>query len=212
MSIKIKERDYLFCKAYIVCCLFTLIRAGLVNFLLWITKLRSASKSLQKDREFVLEKLDQCKPQLSSYVMLFDVHKAVMIKNMLTLVGTCSVSEPLSKSMAVTFRYKRCQMTKDDCSREYDFPVPSFCLLMEAKTPFGDGFGKYVTPKFTCPVKTGHYRVNLTISLKSIVDIPASRIRYRIKYLFLDAFKKDSVGCVELAIWLRQLPQKVKSG
>lgn len=137
--------------------------------------------------------------------MLFDIKKAVMINNTLTVNGVCDVSEPLGKTMALTWRFRRCPMTIKDCSTEFDFPIPSFCLLMGAKTPFGDGLGKFITPKFTCPVRKGHYRMNLTIPLKSIVEIPSSRVRYRVKLLFLDARKKKSVGCVEVVSWVKHL-------
>lgn len=173
-----------------------------------------AFQSLQKDREFVLEKAEQCQPKLSSYIMIFDIQKTLMMNNTLRVVGSCDVSESLSNSMAVILRYKRCQMTGNDCSKEFDFPIPSFCLLMSTKTPFGDSLGKFITPKITCPIKTGHYWVNLSIPLTSVIDIPSSRIRYRIKFLFMDARRKNSVGCVELISWVKQLPPKthIKSG
>lgn len=149
--------------------------------------------------------MDQCLPKLSSYAMVFEITKATMINNTLNIQGFCDVSEPLSKNMALTWKYKRCPMTTKECSKEFDFPIPNFCLLMGAKTPFGNGLGKFVTPRFMCPVKKGHYRMNLTIPMQSIVDIPSSRVRYRNKLYFLDAKKKKSVGCVEIVAYVKQL-------
>lgn len=149
--------------------------------------------------------MDQCLPKLSSYALTFSFSKTSLVKNILRVEGFADVSEALGKNMALTWRFRRCPMTIKDCSSELDFPIPSFCLLMGAKTPFGDGLGQHLQPKFTCPIKKGHYRMNLTISLKSVVEIPSSRVRYRVKLYFLDARKKKSVGCVEVVSYIKEL-------
>lgn len=163
------------------------------------------SNILQKDREYVLEKLDQCKPHLPSYAIVFNIKNASMIKNVLSAQGYAEVSELLGNNMALSWRFRRCPMNIKDCSKEFEFPIPSFCLLMGAKTPFGEGLGKFSTPKFICPLKKGQYRMNMTIPLHSIVDIPSSRVRYRVKLNFLDSKKKNSVGCVEIVSYIKQL-------
>lgn len=195
-----------FLKFYVISSFISIIFGGLVR-ISWLfhRPLVSTSYFLQRDRIFVLEKFDQCTPILPSYALTLNITKAFILKSALTIVGSIDVSQPLSGDLAIKWRFRKCPMNIKDCSSEIDFPIPNFCLIVGTKTPFGMALGQHFSPTLKCPMKKGHYYMNLTVNVYSIIHIPSDRVRYRCKMLFLDPRMKKYVGCIELVTYVRHL-------
>lgn len=151
-----------------------------------------------------MEKLAACRG--GSYSIQFNIKSANMTKNRFTVDGDVIVSDTQSKDLQVTLKYRRCEMKKDKkCGGMVDYVLPKVCNLVSDSGVFGIKVDKGFSPKWECPVKANTYKMQLNVSLKGIVRIPLSNIRYETKLLFQDAGKTKQLGCVEGIWWLKTI-------
>lgn len=152
----------------------------------------------------MLEKLTNCRG--GSSPMQFNIKSANMTKNRFTVDGDAIVSESQNKDLQVILKYRRCEMKKDKkCGGMVDYVLPKVCNLVSDTGVFGIKVGNAFAPKWECPVKANKYKIQMNVSLKGIIRIPLSNLRYETKLIFQDAGKKKQVGCVEGVWWLKDL-------
>lgn len=149
-----------------------------------------------------MENFTTC-PKLKTPIMDCKFTHASIHQNILRLIGNVNVKRNLSQNLSLVWRYKKCPMGLQACSNQMDYPIPGVCMIISKKTIFGDEVGRNFVPKFKCPIKSGKYSFNFSISLKGITLIPSPKNKYHIKLEMLNGPKQESVVCIELVSWIK---------
>lgn len=140
------------------------------------------------------------------YSMQFSIKSANITKNQLKVDGEVVIPDTQSKDLLIVLKYRRCEMTNNKkCGKNLDYVLPKVCsLVSEVGSVFGIRFNKAFSPKWDCPVKANTYKIHVNISLKGILRIPLTNLRYETKLVFQESGKKKPLGCVEGVYWLKE--------